>query len=166
MFTFFKIISLAFFVATPVLMAVEEDKSSNNHDSPTNRNYSYNPYPAGVKPRSFKIDLNAGISILDQDNGLSDDEDVPLPFDPLEVDLFELIDKEQWDALLFIVEEHSRYSLEQTFIENKRNGLNSLKYAVFLKKPQAVRIIAQRCVDFGIISKKKMRRYIAQAIWE
>ena len=91
-------------------------------------------------------------------NGFSDDEDE-------EDSIFDLINTHNMIGLTKYVAQYTSFNeMNQDFKDQmKENGENSLKYAIRLKSPEAVEIIARKAFSLGIISEKKMKKYIEEA---
>ena len=92
----------------------------------------------------------------EEDNGFSEDEDETI---------FDLIDSNDLDGLRAMMDGYSNSEdLNKSFINEKKNALNSLKYAVSVKNSAAVDIIGDKAKDFGIITPRKFKKYQAESL--
>ena len=131
-------------------------------DSPDGFSSSTSSVPLVVAsaPESVVSKLDAGLSDDESDDesddGLSDDE---------EETVFDFIKDSDLEALRNHVEDFSTAEqLKEAFkAEVKERGVNSLKYAISSKNEDAVKIIGEKAVSLGLISAKKLKKYLKDA---
>ena len=145
-------------VITAIAVAIPTDRSDDGFSSSTSS-----------VPLAQVIANTQGSVVSNLDAGLSDDESDDESDDGLSDDeeetVFDYIQNSDLEALKNHIEDFTTAEqLKESFkAEVKEKGENSLKYSISLKNVEAIKIIGEKAVSLGLISSKKLKKYVSQA---